>query len=174
MANSPAFFVSSCFDIQGPYFVTFSESGQFYLALEEGILALREGRAEIAIVGAAADQDNQLVSFHFSRTDPPVAEDQIHSCAGFLVLETAEHAAARGVTPYAVLEDWAIEYETHDPLMRSFPHEESFEPPGPCSEGYWGPGSLPMTIAQAKVGTLKHILRSRDGIRANSRWEVRK
>jgi hypothetical protein len=31
-----------------------------------------------------------------------------------------------------------------------------------------------MTIAQAKVGTLKHVLRSRDGIRANSRWEVRK
>jgi 3-oxoacyl-(acyl-carrier-protein) synthase len=175
LAITPAFFVSSSFDLQGQYFVTFAEPGQFYLALEQAIFALQEGRVEIAIVGATADQDNELVRFHFRRTRPPVPEEQLRSAAGFLVLETAESAAARGARPHAVLENYEIGYHTHDPLVESFPQIEEFEPAGLCSEGYWGPASLPISIALAEGGsTLKHSLRSRDGIQALSCWEVQK
>ncbi len=172
LTNAPAFFVSSCFDIQGPYFVTFSEPGQFYLALEEGIHALRAGRADIAVVGATVDQDNEMVRFHYRRTRPPVAEDLLRSGAGFLVLETAEAASARGAQAHAVLKDYTIGYRTHDPLMESFAQEETFQPAGPCSDAFWGPASLPISIARAEPGTLQHQLLSRDGIQATSCWEV--
>lgn len=174
LTNAPAFFVSACFDLQGPYFVTFSEPGQFYLALEEGILALREGRAEIAVVGATVDQDNYMVQFHFERTRPPVPKEELRDGAGFLVLETAEGAAARGAPVLAELDLFEIAYHNHDPLVESFPQEERFEPAGPCSDAYWGPASLPISIAKAGAGPLVHTLRSRDGIHARSRWEVKK
>ncbi len=173
LTNSPAFFVSSSFNIQGTYFVTFSEPGQFYLALEECIYALRAGRADMAVVGATVDQDNEMVRFHYRRTLPPLAEEELRSGAGFLILETAEAAAARGAQPHAILEEYSIEYRTHDPLKESFAQEEVFQPAGPCSDAYWGPASLPISIARAGAGTLEHSLRGRDGIHATSRWEVK-
>ncbi len=173
LTNSPAFFVSACFDLQGPYLVTFSEPGQFYLAMEEALLALREGRCSIAVVGATADQDNEMVQFHFRRTRPPVPEEQLRSGAGFLVLETEEGAAARGAAVRAELCDFGLDYHNHDPLEQSFPQEEVFEPAGPCSDAYWGPASLPISVAKAAAGTLTHTLRSRDGIHGRSTWEVK-
>src|ERR1051325_4482828 len=51
LPNMPAFHISVNCGIQGPYFVTYPGPGQFYLALEEAITALRQGTIDIALVG---------------------------------------------------------------------------------------------------------------------------
>jgi hypothetical protein len=40
LPNMPAYHVSTCFDIQDEYFVTYPGPGQFYLALEEALVRL--------------------------------------------------------------------------------------------------------------------------------------
>ncbi|RMH04561.1 MAG: hypothetical protein D6702_02920 [Planctomycetota bacterium] len=172
LTNAPAFFVSSCFDVQGPYFVTFAETGEFYLALEEAIRSLRDGDCRLALVVGVADQDNDMVRFHFERIQRPVPAERLRSGAGVLVLETAEAAAARGAAPRARLAELAIDYTPFDPLLEEPEFDERFEPPGPCSDAYWGPSSLPMSLAAAAPGELRHQADTRTGIRVRSRWEV--
>src|SRR5439155_5672677 len=71
LPNMPAFHVSTSFDVQGPYFVTYPGPGQFYLALEEALAALAEGEIDLALVGGAADQRNFLVEHHLGRLAHP-------------------------------------------------------------------------------------------------------
>lgn len=172
MPNAPAFHVSTCFDLQGPYFITFPGPGQFYTALDEARLALLDGRAEVAVVGASAAQNNVLVAYHFSRTVPPIPAEDLIDAAGFLVLETAHGAAARGATVRARLLEMKISYRRYD-LERDTPRPaESFSPAIPEMTGYFGSASLPTALALAPAGTFEHRLATMDGIHAASRWEV--
>ena len=173
LTNVPAFHVSTCFDVQGPYFVTYPEPGQFYLALDQAIQMLRDGRCQVALVGATSDLDNALVRYHYRRLEGTTDPDRLRSGAGFLVLERTAAAAARGAKVLAELREFEVGYRNFDPRETVFPHRESFEPPGPFGDAYWGPASLAMTLARAGAGSLVHTLESRDGIRASSRWEVR-
>ena len=124
LPNMPAYHVSANFDVQGPYFVTYPGAGQLYLALEEAVSALGEGRADIALVGGVAHQRNHLVTHHFRRLLPPVPGADLEDAAGLLVLETEAHAAGRGATIRGRIDDLLIEYRPHDP----------FEPPANTSD----------------------------------------
>jgi 3-oxoacyl-(acyl-carrier-protein) synthase len=102
LPNMPAFHVSLNFDIRGPYRVAYPGVGQFYAMLEEAVCDLREGRVRHALVGGVADQNNFLVEFFFQRSAQR-AELGRHDAAGFLCIELAETARARGATPIAAL-----------------------------------------------------------------------
>ncbi len=174
LPNMPAFHVSANFDIQGPYFVTYPGPGQFYLALEEAQAALNSGTVDIALVGGVAHQRNMLVTYHFSRLDPPIAAGRLIDAAGFVVLERMSCAAARGVAVRARLDECGYVYQSFDPFEEPPIPNEQFE----CDvalPGELGPASLPVMLSlQAERGqsTLAHCLTSRDGLKTHSRWEL--
>lgn len=171
LPNMPAFHVSMNFDIQGPYLVTYPGAGQLYLALDEAAFALRLGKIDAALVLGVAHQRNFLVEHHFGRLREPVAPDDLRDAAGCLVIERAEAAAARGARPLVASMSWSIAYEGA-PSMLSL--EESFE--GARCAGELGAASLPVAVARAceagQGGALRHRLRSRDGLRAESAWAL--
>jgi len=171
LSNMPAFHVSTNFDVQGPYLTTYPGPGQLYQALEEAACALRAGAVDLALVGGVAHQDNFLVRHHFfARMFPPVDPDELMDGAGFLVLETAEHAAARGASVRARLREHSASYFPFHPFEDVGAFNESFE--GVSSPGRLGPASLPVALCQAGPGQVRHYLQAHDGIRAESTWEV--
>ena len=183
LPNMPAFHVSLNFDIQGPYAVSYPGAGQFYGVLEEAAAALDEGTVDVALVGGVADQRNALVEHHFSRVSPPVDAGRLANASGFIVLERAEDASARGVRPHARVIDWRIEYAAENPFEpRARPKRaKRVEGPREClaRDGVCvrdgrelGPASLPVAIASIRGARLSHELRTRDGFAAASVWEV--
>ncbi|MFF6990348.1 beta-ketoacyl synthase N-terminal-like domain-containing protein [Streptomyces sp. NPDC010273] len=99
-------------------------------AIAEAARLLRSGRARYAVVSASVSRNTpyvlsqygQLMALSRWKGDPAEASmpfDRrrtgmvINESAGALVLETAEHAAARGVTePHAVIGGWGLAVDT--------------------------------------------------------------
>ena len=173
LPNMAAYHISANFDVQGPYFVTYPGPGQFYVALQEAIAALESGRVDVALVAGVAHQRNFLVEHHFSRIDAPVEPEGLADAAGCLVLETAAHSAARAAPARGRLLDLDVSYSPHDPFSESPAFAETFDgTPTPVEAGS---ASLPARLSQAAAGgnrRLVHDLRSRDGIRGRSAWEL--
>ncbi|PWU19337.1 MAG: hypothetical protein C5B50_06710, partial [Verrucomicrobia bacterium] len=147
LPNMPAFHISSCFDVQGEYFVTYPGPGQFYAALEEAVYALDAGRISIALVGAVADQTNFLVSHHYQRLRPPVPPEDLRNGAGFLVLERAANNTTRNGPIHGRLRDLATTYLAHDPFTSELDPTEVFDG-CPAPEGYFGAASLPIALGR--------------------------
>lgn len=170
LPNMPAYHISACFDIQGEYFVTYPGPGQFYNALEEALNALAADRIRVALVGSVADQTNFLVSHHHGRLRPPIPSADLRDGAGFLVLEKAAENTARGGLAHGRLKDFKLNYTPHDPFTTELDWAENFTG---CSmpDGHFGAASLPIVLAMAQKGGLRHELRARDGICATSTWE---
>lgn len=170
LPNMPAYHISACFDIQGEYFVTYPGPGQFYNALEEAVNTLVAGRINIAVVGAVADQTNFLVSHHHSRLRPPIQSADLRDGAGFLVLEKTGENVARGGSARGRLRDFKIDYTTYDPFATELDWTENFLGSSK-PDGNFGAASLPIVLATAQKGSIRHELRARDGISAWSTWE---
>ena len=173
LPNMPAFHVSLNFDIQGPYAVSYPGPGQFYAVLEDAFAALESNAIDVALVGAVADQRNVLVEHHFGRIEPPVDPSRLANGAGFLVIERANDASARGAVIHARLTDYRLTYTPGDPFAGGTPFE-CLAVDGACVGGgrQFGPASLAVAIAGTARGRLTHRLRSRDGFDADSAWEV--
>ena len=171
LSNMPAFHVSVNFDIQGPYFTTYPGPGQFYAALELAEEALEAGRVDLALVGAVAHQRNFLVEHHHARLLPPVPADRLEDAAACLVLETAEHAAGRGVAPKARLKDCSVRYLPADPFKESRAPVETVGALASSDAGN-NPASLLRALGRAPAGMFRHRLETRDGSVAESLWEV--
>jgi hypothetical protein len=165
----PAFHVSTNFDIQGPYFVTYPGPGQFYVALEEALTALGDGSIDVALVGGVAHQRNFLVESHFARVEPPVPADDLSDAAGFLILEREGHAAARGVAACVWPAKFCVTYGARDPFEESMAPEELFDG-DPVGE--LGAASLPVALSKwgRWLGVVTHSIRSRDGLTGTTVW----
>lgn len=168
LPNMPAYHVSVNFDLQGPSFVTYPGPGQLYTALEEAVAALREGRIDVALVGGVAHQRNFLVEHHFRRIEPPVPADRLRDAGAMMILETEEHARARGAAVRGRLESLSVGYE---------PREIAASPPAPAPMEAleYGPASLPLALGQAWLSPrpgaqLRHVVADRNGILGESTW----
>jgi hypothetical protein len=186
LPNMPAFHVSTNFDIQGPYFVTYPGPGQFYVALHEALTALEDGSIDVALVGGVAHQRNFLVESHFARVHPRLQARRLFDAAGFLVLESERHAPRRQPTGRAKLIDFDLFYSPNDPFAEERLRDEHFVryPPGrPAArdsgdivpEGL-GAGSLPILLSRAAEHWhgcwCDHDLTSRDGVEGSSTWSL--
>jgi 3-oxoacyl-(acyl-carrier-protein) synthase len=169
LPNMPAFHVSINFDVQGPYLVTYPGAGQLYAALEAARDALAAGTVDIALVGGVADQRNFLVEHHARRLGRDVAA--LRDAAGFLVLERAAHAAARGAATRARWLECASGYRPWDPFAETPDLDERFEEAGLALSGL-GAASLPVALAGLPAGRHRHRLAAGDGIEATSTWEI--
>ena len=174
LPNMPAFHVSLNCGIQGPYFVTYPDAGQFYLALECAIAALSAHEIDYALVGAVADQDNFLVEFH--RTQKSQLRERTTRDAGaFLLLERSSGVA--GTSPVLELQELDVQYRPHDPWTDAAAHQESFLPDCIADDAYLGAASLPAFLDNVRraerTGVYTHRVATSDGIEASSRWRVR-
>jgi 3-oxoacyl-(acyl-carrier-protein) synthase len=169
LSNMPAFHVSVNFGIEGPYFVTYPGGGQFYLALEQALIALDTGIVDAAVVAGVAYQKNFLVRHHFERVGSN-ATRELGDGAGCLVLEREGGAAARRAPVRARLLRWELGYRPHSPFEDDgVPSESSGGKP---PEADFGPASLPVALSlSAANGTFCHEIETRDGLRASSAWE---
>lgn len=182
LPNMPAYHVSVCFDVQGPYRVVYPSAGQLLLALEEACAALRAGSIDLALVGGVAHQRNFLVEHHFRRLLPSVGEEALRDAGAVWVLERAASAAARGAAALARVESLDVEYSPFDALDEMPPFEESFTfegEPVPLDEGAveLGAGSLPVRLSallekSERAGKVQYRLRGRDGIGGTSVFAV--
>lgn len=177
LPNMPAYHVSACFDVQGPYFVTYPGPSEFYSALEEARIALESGAIDVALVGAVAAQSNFLVRHHFARIEPPVAADQLRDVAAMLVLERDAGARTR-----ARLEALSMTYAPPSLTQYASPGEatrESFRMEAAGTDAAsldpgLGPAGLGVALANAlgTAGAFEHRLEGRDGVRAWSAWVI--
>lgn len=161
LPNMPIFHVSLNFGLNGPYFVTYPGIGQFYVALERALCALRAGEIDQALVGGVADQNNFLVDYHFSRLQGS-SDAPRQDAAAMLSLELQSNAARRGIPIRAELVDLEVGYQWHDPLS----------PPSNFIEDALGPAALGCALHDAASGELEHTAHTRDGFLARSRWRV--
>ena len=174
LPNMPAYHVSANFDVQGPYLVGYPGPGQLHQAIEEAAFALREGEIDVALVVAVAHQRNFLVTHHFARIEPPVAAERLRDAGTCLVLERAADAMRRGAVVRARIASWSLGYV---PGERP-PIEESFTLDGAPLDvdalGALGPAGLGVMLSRSlgRSGTLRHVLRARDGVTADSAWEL--
>ena len=171
LPNMPAYHVSANFDVQGEYFVTYPGAGEFYAALMEAIDALQAGRVAVALVGAVAHQTNFLVAHHHQRLRPPIAAGDLRDGAGFLVLETATGLAARGAAVRGRLLEFDVGYRAHDPFAQELEPAENFAGVS-APDGNFGAASLPLALATAPLGIVRHELKARDGVTAASTWQL--
>jgi len=169
LPNMPAFHVSTAFDIQGPYVVTYPGAAQLYGALEAAAAALRSGEVETALVGGVAHQRNFLVERHFARIEPPASAGRLGDGAGFLVLESASRARARGAPVHGRLLACDVAYRPWDPFTEGIAAREQFDER--AADLDLGAASLPVAVAAAASGRHHHVLASRDGFEAASVWE---
>ncbi|MDB4993395.1 MAG: hypothetical protein JWM74_827 [Myxococcaceae bacterium] len=169
LPNMPAYHVSVCFDVQGPYLVTYPGAAQFYLALEEAVAALAEDRVDVALVGGVAHQRNFLVEHHFARVVPPVPKEDLRDAAAVLVLERASSASARGAQARASLASFTLAYTPFDAL-EAMPR--AFD--SSASEGDLGAASVPAAVARAIAlgADTSHRTTSRDGLAGESTWRI--
>ena len=174
LPNMPAYHISANFDVQGPYMVSYPGPGQLYGVLEQALLALSTGHIDRALVGGVADQRNFLVAELLARLEPPVPFARLLNAAGFLVLETAEAAERRGAAVLARLRNWQVAYHAHAPFTEAPVPSEHFRGVE-ALEGELGVSSLPVTLSHAHESgaeSLSHTLASRDGILAESTWDL--
>jgi 3-oxoacyl-(acyl-carrier-protein) synthase len=174
LPNMPAYHVSVNFGAVGPYMVVYPGVGEFYLVLEEAMVAIEEGRIDRALVGGVAHQQNFLVEHHFRRLIPPVPAGDLVDAAAWLVLETDGAARGRGAEARATLEHFDVGYDAFDPGKSVPEFRESFDPVH-ARTGELGPASLAAALSlaveqPARAATLRHAAKSREGIRAESSW----
>lgn len=173
LPNMPAFHVSACFGIEGPYLISYPSAGQLYAALEEACVALDDGRVDVAVVLGVACQRNFLVEHHFARGVPPVPADALADAGAALVLERPGRAPA-----LATLASVELSYTPFDPRRRTPRYEEWATVDGQARDlasPELGPASLPAALADAVdagARELGHRLSTRDGHRAASRWSI--
>jgi hypothetical protein len=158
LPNMPAFHVSAAFDVQGPAVVTYPGAGQFFLALEQAVLALEAGEIDTAIVLGVANQKNALVRHHFRRHDPPVGEEGLRDEAGAVVLEARETGRTR-----TVLDALDIRYRPHDPFETLADVDEEA-----C--GAAGPAVALARALECGATDIEFRLSTADGIVASCRW----
>jgi 3-oxoacyl-(acyl-carrier-protein) synthase len=176
LPNMPAYHVSVAFDVQGPYVVTYPGPAQLYAALEEATAALADGRIDVALVGGVAAQSNFLVRHHFARIEPPVLPETLCDASAILVLETEAHARARNANVRGRLESVRAEYTPPDVFAPGRASVETLEGATTPDDGELGPALLGVALARAletkseSPRTVKHVLESRDGVRAESLW----
>lgn len=179
LPNMPIFHVSLNLGICGPYFVTYPGVGQFYLALERAVTALRCGDIDSALVGGVADQNNFLVDYHFRRA-PGWNKRKRHDVGAVLCLERRAHAARRGARTRAELLSFDVRYQAHDPLHDTRPLQEAFSMDGndmsDTHGAHLGPGSLAAALCGAAHahahGELRHAAATPDGFTGHSRWRL--
>jgi 3-oxoacyl-[acyl-carrier-protein] synthase II len=184
LPNMPAYHVSANFDIQGPYYVTYPGPGQFYVVLDEALMAMDAGSIDVALVGGVAHQRNFLVESHFARVRPPIPAERLVDAAGCLVLERKSHAAARGAVVRGKLSRFRVQYAAHYPFAHELLSAEGFDwaPrfafPGEGERRLlsleMGPASLAVFLSHAagRLPDLAHWLRSRDGVSGKSDWSL--
>lgn len=172
LPNMPAFHVSTNFDIQGPYFVTYPGPGQFYVALEEALIALEEGSIDVALVGGVAHQWNFLVASHFARIVPPIPAERLLDAAAFLVVEHESHMRLRGSAARSCLTELIVEYRPHDPFAGFPTVEERFNGLDMTLVDQPGPASLPgiLCFGALALPIVRHSMCSRDGVIGASVW----
>jgi hypothetical protein len=176
LPNMPAYHVSTNFDIQGPYFVTYPGPGQFYVALEEALAALKEGSIDVALVGGVAHQRNFLVEWHLRRVHLSCLPYCPVDAAGCLVLEAASRAAARSTLVRAVLSGYDLRYYDFFPFSMARAYAQRFTTANESevvTPGDMGAASLPAALSLAAAGgcaAVTHYLHSRDGIWVRSDW----
>jgi 3-oxoacyl-(acyl-carrier-protein) synthase len=173
LPNMPAYHVSANFGVEGPYFVTYPGPGQAYLALEEACAALEAGLVDVALCGGVAQQRNFLVEHHFARLLPPLPAELLRDASGFLVLEQAERARARGAEVRALLERSSLHYTAFDPRVEA-PLAREHHTGQPCALEL-GAAALAVSVStrirRAEAGwTLTHQQSTRDGYRCESQW----
>lgn len=180
LPNMPVFHISYNLGIHGGYFITYPGVGQWFKALENACLDLRDGQIDYALVGAAADQRNMLVRHHVRRTDPG-ALDRLIDSACVLVL-------ARGEDPrpaLATIRDLELSYEPTDPFQPS-PRLGAAGADGLRRDGgagsrgisaACGPVAAPLSVVlalQAGVtGEFRGEFSAPDGVGATFRLEIR-
>jgi hypothetical protein len=173
LPNMPAFHVSLNFDIQGPYAVSYPGIGQFYGVLEDAWAALESEAIDVALVGAVADQRNFLVEHHFSRLVPAVDPSRLVNAAAFMTIERLVNARARAAAPRARLTGYGLAYTPAGPFDEVAP-AECVTRDGTCEPEprHAGPVSLALALSETSGGSVSHQARTRDGFRAESRWEI--
>lgn len=165
LPNMPAYHISACFGITGPYFVTYPGPAQFHLALDEAIRALAAGRIDRALVGAVVHQQNFLVEHHHRRIAHPVSPNTLMDAGAVIVL-------TQGPGEGGSIREHKITYRPHDPFDDPPVPSETFRVDGaPFSlPGIAGAASLPLALGLVGRGNLHHTLSSRDGFLAESRF----
>jgi 3-oxoacyl-(acyl-carrier-protein) synthase len=131
LGNMPVCLVSICENIQGPSAVYTPWEGHGARAIEAGILALQEGDARCALVGACDVKTHELAFLALEQ----LGLFQSWSDAGtglipgegavFLVLETAATARSRGARIHAHLAGWNFQCQQGSPqasLLESVLH----------------------------------------------------
>jgi hypothetical protein len=158
LPNMPAYHISACFNVQGPYFVSYPGVSEFYAVLEEAVLALESHRVDVALVGGVAAQSNFLVKHHFARLTPPVPA--LTDAAGVLVLERAGGERTRGT-----LEVLRVAYDA--------PTLEDYAAPSTASALH---GAAELAVALAArletrtPGAFTHTRVGREGVSGTSTW----
>ena len=164
LPNMPIFHVSLNLNIQGPYFITYPGPGQFYLALEQAVLALQSGEIEYALVGGVADQNNFLVKHHFERMGFGAA--QLFDAAGFLCLQKDDPKSERKLLKFS------IKYLGGRASLPANFHEiltAGAETRSPMNDVSYGAARLPILLQKAE-GKFSDHLKTMDGIEAESEW----
>lgn len=176
LPNMPAYHIAANFGIEGPYVVCYPSAGQLYLALVEAMAALDEGRVDVALVTGVAHQRNYLVEHHMARLDEPPGSAALRDASATVVLERAEHAAARGAAAVASVERVTVDYVAFDPRQTAPARIESIridDGPARSEPRELGPASPLSLVAQAFAAGARHVLhrlQARDGIVACSSW----
>jgi 3-oxoacyl-(acyl-carrier-protein) synthase len=173
LPNMPAYHVSANFGIEGPYFVTYPGAGQAYLALEEACAALEAGVVDVALCGGVAQQRNFLVEHHFARLLPALSAEWLRDASGFLVLERAERAEARGARLLALLEHSTLSYDAFDPRFEQPAARELHN--GQACTLELGTAALAVGVStrihrSSGAWTFTHQQSTRDGYTCESQW----
>jgi hypothetical protein len=165
--------------MRGPYFVTYPDAGEFYLALESAAAALESGEVEVALLGAVADQNNFLVAYHFCRMQGAreLTDWEGVDASAFLCLERRDGAERRAAEVRAELLSLSVSYAAPDPAGEPRPFAEEVAFAGvKIATVQPTAASLPMSLSRAvgggDRGEFVHQLSAAGGIEATSRWRV--
>ena len=127
-------------------------------------------------MGGVAHQQNFLTLRHFARLSPPVPSERLADGAGFIVLESRDHAELREAVIRGKIIDSKIKYTPYNPFEKSLSHNESFTGGTAEELGELGPASLPVWLSSEEElqskGIFTHSLKSRDSFDSSSSWEL--
>lgn len=163
MPNSPAANVSLAIGARAGAHTPVSACASGAEAIGYGVEMIRQGRADVVVVGGteAAIHPLPLAAFAkmqalSTRNDDPAAASRPYDSgrdgfvmgegAGVLVLESAEHAAARGATVYAEIAGVGMTSDSYD-----------IAPPDPSGAGQERAMRLALADAGAEPGDIVHV-----------------
>ncbi len=141
LPNMPTYHISANLNMKGGYYLTYPSCAESYLALQNAMDSLSEGRSQAVLFGAVADQQNFLVQNHHRKIHQSLPAPD---CACFLVLETLRQAQARKATVLARLCDFNISSDQGNTSAdRSL---------------YLGPVELPLDVARMIEGKSDRLI----------------